>query len=227
MTTAVLLPASDRIADVAGFECGPGTRLLDDLALLGTRGREAFDPNGTLAVQGRCADELLEYWLAEPVRRRPQHPAPRTMFSSSFLAATFETARTTGRTLNDLLCTATHFIARSIGRSCRRWLPAPTTRRRVLLSGGGTRNGFLAKLVAEQFDGEPVERLESPRQAAAAAVLAALTLDGVAANLPLVTGASGGRLIGRLTPGDTRNWAACCAWMTSRLFDYPAVGRVA
>ena len=48
----------------------------------------------------------------------------------------------------------------------------------------------------------------------AAGVLAALTVDGVPANLPAVTGAAGARLLGSLTPGEPMNWSRCLAWMT-------------
>ena len=46
-------------------------------------------------------------------------------------------------------------------------------------------------------------------------MLAALTLDGVPANAPSATGASGARLLGSLTPGSPANWARCLAWMAA------------
>jgi anhydro-N-acetylmuramic acid kinase len=102
----------------------------------------------------------------------------------------------------------------------------------VLLTGGGVRNGFLWQLVGQQFDGQ-IGRAEEAglpplaRNAAAAAVLAALTCDGVAGNLPLLTGAAGGRLIGHIAPGDGRNWARCAAWIADQTRDYPEVNRAA
>jgi anhydro-N-acetylmuramic acid kinase len=143
----------------------------------------------------------------------------------------FEATRAHGGTLHDLMCTATHFVARCVGLTCRRWLP--TVPRRVFVSGGGTRNGFLWKLLADQFPDSEVERLDvlgvpaGLRTAAAGAVLAGLALDGVPATLPHVTGSSGSRLVGRFVPGDRRNWAACTAWMTERLLDYVGVSRAA
>ena len=65
------------------------------------------------------------------------------------------------------------------------------------------------------------------RNAAAAGVLAALTCDGVAGNLPVLTGAAGGRLIGHIVPGDARNWARCAAWIADQTGDYPRVNRAA
>jgi anhydro-N-acetylmuramic acid kinase len=53
------------------------------------------------------------------------------------------------------------------------------------------------------------------RKALAFGMLAALTLDGVAANLPSATGAAGSRLLGSITPGSAENWARCLAWMAA------------
>lgn len=113
-----------------------------------------------------------------------------------------------------------------MGDACRLPVLKPDGPRRVLLTGGGVRNGFLWQLVAQQFGGS-VERADAAgvpalaRTAAAAAVLAALTCDGVPGNLPVLTGATGGRLLGHIVPGDGRNWARCAAWLADQTGDYP------
>jgi anhydro-N-acetylmuramic acid kinase len=92
---------------------------------------------------------------------------------------------------------------------------------RVILTGGGVRNGFLWRLLAERLAPAPIERSDGhglpaeAKSAVDAAVLAALTLDGQPANVPAATGAGGARLLGRLTPGSPANWARCLHWMTS------------
>jgi anhydro-N-acetylmuramic acid kinase len=234
VTSVLLIPPGGKPSELTGFEAGPGNRLLDDLTALGTRGRDSCDHGGTRAVQGRCLEPLLARWLAHPLlARKPPKAVPRAAFGAEFLTDAFEAARTGGGTLNDLLCTATHFVARCVGRECEAWLPPTSVTRRVLVSGGGTRNGFLWKLLEQQFPGQVVERLDTlgvpaaARSAAAAAVLAGLTLDGVAANLPLVTGAAGGRLVGRIVPGDQRSWSACVAWMAEQVNSYATFPRAA
>ncbi len=47
-------------------------------------------------------------------------------------------------------------------------------------------------------------------------MLAALTVDGVPANVPSATGAAGSRLLGSLTPGSSTNWSRCLAWMATQ-----------
>jgi anhydro-N-acetylmuramic acid kinase len=233
VTAALHVPARGTIATVFGFEAGPGNQLLDAILYHGTRGKEFLDAGGKKAVQGRCLDPLLARWLEHPHLLRPPPKAVHPeAFGRSFLLAAFDAARQLGAGLPDLLCTATHLAARALGDACR--LPAmkPEGARRVLLTGGGVRNGFLWQLVAAQFGGG-VERADAvgvpalARNAAAAGVLAALTCDGVSGNLPVLTGASGGRLLGHITPGDNRNWARCAAWLADQTGDYPRANRAA
>jgi anhydro-N-acetylmuramic acid kinase len=234
VASVLFIPPGGKVTDLIGFETGPGPGLLDALVYRGSRGRDGVDSGGTRAVQGTCHDDLLAQWLAHPfLLRKPPKAVPHGAFGEAFLSDAFDTARAAGVTLNDLLCTATHFIARSIGIGVRQFIPPSLKPRAVYVSGGGVKNGFLWQLLQQQFPADPLRRLDElgvpvlSRKAAAAAVLAALTLDGVAGNLPLLTGASGGRLIGRLIPGDPRNWAIATAWAAEQLFDYLHLARAA
>ncbi len=233
VASAVLLPAGGNVAAVAGFDGGPGNGLLDALVTHGTRGREASDPGGKRAVQGCCRDALLLRWLEHPfLHRKPPRPAGDP-FGPAFVAAAFDAARQLDATLPDLLCTATHFLVRSLADGVGRWLPAPTVPRRVFVSGGGVRNGLLWQLLAQAFEGTPPVRLEEvgapplARNAAGAAILAALLFDGVPANLPLLTGAGAARASGHLSPGDVRNWSRCATWVAEQAGDYPRFNRAA
>jgi anhydro-N-acetylmuramic acid kinase len=231
-TAVLLIPAGAKVSAAVGFEAGPGNQLLDALTYHGTRGREAGDPGGKKAVQGYCRDPLLGRWLEHPfLGRKPPKSLHADAFGRSFLLAGFDSARQLGAGLPDLLCTATHLVARAVGDACRKWLPA-SVGKRVLLTGGGVRNGFLWQLVGQQFDGQ-LSRADAAglpplaRNAADAAVLAALTCDGVAGNLPLLTGAAAGRLVGHLAPGDGRNWSRCAEWIAEQTRDYPQANRAA
>src|SRR5207245_9172919 len=101
-------------------------------------------------------------------------------------------------------------------------LPRGALPARVFLSGGGTRNGFLWRLLEQQLPGITLEMTDAvgipaeARKALAFGILAALTVDGVPANLPSATGAAGARLLGSLTPGSSTNWARCLGWMATQ-----------
>lgn len=219
----VFVPAGCRIHEVVGFEAGPCNVLLDSLMTHLTGGREPYDPGGKHAVQGKCIDALLQGWLNQPfLQRRPPKSLPRYLFGDDFAAQAVQQLRQVGGSLHDLLCTATHFVARGITTAARRFLPPGQPIGRVLLSGGGVRNGLLWRLLEQSFEGIPLQRTDevgvpaAVRKALSFAMLAALTLDGVPANAPSATGAAGSRLLGSLTPGSSINWARCLAWMAAQ-----------
>jgi anhydro-N-acetylmuramic acid kinase len=166
---------------------------------------------------------LLGGWLAHPyLQRRPPKAAPRNRFGDEFAAAAVQQCRQYGCNLHDLLCTATHFVAQGITTALRRFLPGGRLPDRVLLSGGGVRNGLLWHLLEQQLHGVPLDRTDKvgipadARKALAFGLMAALTVDGVPTNVPSATGASGSRLLGSLTPGSPTNWARCLAWMAAQ-----------
>jgi anhydro-N-acetylmuramic acid kinase len=218
MATLVYIPAAGGPRQVLGFQAGPCNVLLDGLIQRLTGGREAYDPGGKHAVQGRCIDVLLQRWLAHPtLQRRPPRSLQRQAFGEEFVLQALQLARQSQWSLHDLLCTATHFVAQVIVGALGRFLAAAP--QRVLLSGGGVRNGLLWHLLEQQLQGVTLEKVDqhgipaAARKAVAFGGLAALTVDGVPANLMTATGATGTRLLGSLTPGSTANWARCLAWM--------------
>jgi anhydro-N-acetylmuramic acid kinase len=219
----VFLPAGGRIHEVVGFQAGPCNALLDALMSQLTGGREPFDPGGRHAVQGVCIEPLLQTWLAHPYfQRRPPKSLPRHLFGEEFVARALGQVREHNGTLHDLLCTATHFVARGITGAVGRLLPPGQPVHRALLSGGGVRNGLLWHLLEQQLTTIPLARTDDAgvpgnlRKALSFGLLAALTVDGVPANVPSATGAAGSRLLGSLTPGSSPNWARLLAWMSSQ-----------
>jgi len=231
VSSVLLIPAKAKTVDLQAFDTGPGNRLLDAIMVRCTREKDRCDAGGTRAVQGRVCDELLQQWSRSLYFQRKPPKILRGEFDDAFADLAIDDAKQRTLGLNDLLCTATHFIARSLALGVRQWLPSAA--RSVYLSGGGTRNGFLQQLLAQQFSGERLRRTDDvgiptlARKASAAGILAALAFDGVTGNLPLLTGASGGRLIGRLTPGDPRNWARAAAWAAEQMWDYTQIDRAA
>jgi anhydro-N-acetylmuramic acid kinase len=219
----VFLPRKCRIQEVLGCEAGPGNLLLDCLMSQLTGGQQTCDTGGKHAVQGRCLEDLLRSWLAHPFfQRRPPRSLSRATFGPEFVAEAVKQVRQTNHSLHDLLCTATHFVAHGVATALRRLVPAGGRLDRVLLCGGGVKNGLLWRLLEQQLAPAPLERTDrcgvpaEAREAMAFGVLAALTVDGVPGNVPSATGAAGSRLLGSLTPGSASNWARCLAWMANQ-----------
>lgn len=218
LASIVSLPPNRRPRQILAFHAGPCNGLLDAIMREVTGGRELFDPGGKHAVQGRLIEPLLERWLGHPaLQRRPPRNLSLHAFGEDFARTALQQAKPHQCGLHDVLCTATHFVARCVGQAVARFLPEQP--RRVLLSGGGVRNGLLWKLIEGQLPGLPLERVDAhgipsaARKAVAFAGLAALTLDGVPASLTSATGATGSRLLGSLTPGTPANWSRCLGWM--------------
>jgi anhydro-N-acetylmuramic acid kinase len=223
LASVVVLPVNCCPQQVLGFGLGPCNLLLDGLLRHLTAGKEEYDSGGRHGVQGLCLEPLLQSWLSHPYFSRRAAKSPhRPGFPEEFVFQGIQFARQQNCGVNDLLCTATHLIARSMRAACGRFLEEYWPPDRIILSGGGTRNGLLWHLLEQQFSGVPLERSDchgvdaDSREAIAAAVLAALTIDAVPANLSSVTGASGPRLLGSLTPGSSGNWARCLAWMAGQ-----------
>jgi anhydro-N-acetylmuramic acid kinase len=223
LARVVYLPTGCRIHEIVGFDAGPCSVLLDALMRHLTGGREPYDPGGRHAVQGVCIEPLLHSWLSNPYfQRRPPKSLPRHLFGDEFAAQAVKQVRQHNGSLHDLLCTATHFVARAITLALRRLLTPTPVIHRVHLSGGGVRNGLLWHLLEQQLAGIPLSRTDDAgvpgdlRKALSFALLAALTADGVPANAPAATGAAGSRLLGSLTPGSSINWARLLAWTAAQ-----------
>jgi anhydro-N-acetylmuramic acid kinase len=111
--------------------------------------------------------------------------------------------------LADQLATACLAAALTIGMSFdlflkgwRQWEEAE-----LLVSGGGTQNRYLMKLLDEQLiqpskmrPGAVDAKWSQAKEAIAFALLGAATLDGVASNVPSCTGARRGVVLGSITP---------------------------
>ncbi len=218
VSSIVALPAGCSPRQLQGFQAGPCSGFLDRLISRMTRGKEKFDAGGKQAVQGRCIEPLLRQWASRPIL---QQPPPKTLqehhFGDVTIDETMELSRANNWTPRDVLCTATHLVASCIGASLQRFVPFKPDR--IILSGGGVRNGLLRKLLEQQFGDVEMTTIsdmgipEQSRKAIGFGGLAALTLDGVPANLMSVTGAQGARLLGSITPGSATNWAKCLQWM--------------
>lgn len=180
------------------WDTGPASCLLD-LAAARVSG-QAYDDGGRLALAGEVRPDLLDVLLAEAYyAQEPPKSTGRELFSAAHLdAALFRVDPVTGP---DLLATLTELTAVTVAAAL-----APHQVRRVVASGGGTRNPALlaalrrrlgqTRLVTSDEHGLPPDA----KEAVMWALLGFLTWHGVPA--PAVTGAAVRRLLGRISPGE-------------------------
>ena len=176
---------------LSGFDTGPGNTLLDRWTRRCT-GRP-YDHDGDWSRTGTVHDRLLHELLADPYFRRP--PPKSTgleHFNLDWLqAALGRTAQQFGEA--DVQATLTELTAVTIAMAIR---DAGSRPERVIVCGGGARNGALRQRLADHLGGIPLE--SSTRhgvepewvEAALFAWLARACLNDEPGNAPSVTGAS-------------------------------------
>lgn len=187
---SLLADAADE--PVLGFDCGPGNALMDEWAErhLGT----AYDADGAFAARGTVQAELLAAWLADDYF---QQPPPKSTGRSAFnLAWADQPISLSTFRPEDVQASFAELTARTAAES----LPAEIER--LLVCGGGARNGLLLQRLAARLPnvevqttavaGLPPEWVE----AAAFAWLAHQRIHGLPGNLPSVTGASRPAVLG-------------------------------
>lgn len=193
-------------AAALAWDTGPGNMLLDAFVERRTGGAERFDRDGAYASRGtvdeRAVAELVAreaFYLMLP----PPKSTGRERFGTQLLdahAGLFE-----GLSLEDGCATLAAFTAATIAESLGHYAPAGA---RVVASGGGTRNRFLMRRLAERVSPGGGELVTSQsygidpdaKEAIAFAVLGYETLRGRPANVPRATGASRLAVLGAIVP---------------------------
>ncbi|GGY83255.1 anhydro-N-acetylmuramic acid kinase [Marinobacter zhanjiangensis] len=194
------LPAGGAGAS-GGFDTGPGNGLMDAWCQRHT-GR-AYDENGRWAHSGKVVTPLLDRLLAEPYFSLP---APKStgkeLFNLDWLDARL--SREAEYAPGDVQRTLLELTARSIAGAL------PTERPlRLYVCGGGALNSTLMLRLRELLEPQHVHVATTGElgidpqwvEAAAFAWLARQTMEGLAGNVPGVTGATGPRVLGAIYPG--------------------------
>ena len=198
-----VVPTGDTDKIVA-FDTGPANMPLDAIARAASNGARSFDEGGVLARSGEVIADLLPELLAHPyfLLDAPKSTG-REVFGRSFIYPLID--RYSNR-LNDLMATLIELVATTIG-------DAVTTSARtctvgdVFVSGGGVHNGVLMHAIARHCAPVNVRSLgelgidPDAKEALGFAVLANQTLFGKPSNVPSATGASGPRVLGKITLG--------------------------
>ncbi len=180
---------------VTGFDCGPGNMLMD--AWIRQHRGKPYDENGEWASQGRIIPELLESLLNDDYFRLPPPKSTgRDRFNLEWLKKHLEGDEDPADIQATLLNLTAASIAIAIETHC-------SGAKEVYLCGGGARNPALRKTLEGSLPIYTTDRLGMPAEqveAAAFAWLARQAMKGLTGNLPEVTGAKGGRILGAIHP---------------------------
>ncbi|MFH9403725.1 anhydro-N-acetylmuramic acid kinase [Streptomyces sp. NPDC017638] len=193
----VLAPGAEPLA----FDTGPANALLDAAVHHFTDGAAAYDEDGRRAAAGRVSPALLRVLLDDPYYRRP---APKSTgkehFHLPYLRRALDTVPVPAAA--DVLATLTRLTAVTVADACRAHGVT-----QLVVSGGGTRNPVLMRLLAEELPDVPLRPSDdlglpsAAKEALAFAVLGFLTVHGLPGALPSGTGARRATVLGSITPG--------------------------
>ena len=202
-----VLPAKALPSDVFAFDTGPGNMIIDGLV------SELFEPmtmdvGGEIAAQGTVINELL-CWLKEDEYYTQALPKStgRERFGKQYVAKIIAMMNNKGWKAVDVIATATYLTAWSIVDSYERFIAPKHRAQQLLIGGGGSYNGTLLSNLKQLFAPHQIEVLtqediggnSDAKEAIAFALLAYYTMEGVANNIPQVTGASAPVVMGKIS----------------------------
>ena len=190
---------------VIAFDSGPGNMVID--AVMDKLYGKRFDKDGKIAAQGKLIESILEKLLAAPFfRKDPPKTAGREEFGREFVARFLKLC---GRAKKqDVVATATALTARSIAQAVGNLLPNAQRRgayHDLIISGGGSRNCTLVKMIAEQLPSLAVKTSDSygipaeAKEAVAFAVLAYQTWHRLPSSISSATGADYPAVLGKIS----------------------------
>lgn len=185
-----------------GFDCGPANALMDHWCQRHT-GRP-FDDGGDWAARGTVLAPLLAAMQSEPYfRAPPPKSSGRDLFHPDWLARHLRSAAAERARPEDVQATLCELTAVTCAAAV---MEHGHGARELLVCGGGALNRQLMARLAAHLPGcavRPTDARGLPAlqvEACAFAWLAQAHVERRNGNLPSVTGAAGGRILGALYP---------------------------
>ncbi|MFI5118057.1 MAG: anhydro-N-acetylmuramic acid kinase [Terriglobales bacterium] len=194
--------------DVVAFDTGPGNMVID--AVSEHLFERPFDRNGRIAARGEPIERVLQQLLCNPFfRQKPPKTAGREQFGREFARELLRLCRRADE--HDIVATATALTARSIGVAVRKFvLPLvepPMRFREFVVSGGGTNNLTLMRMIREELaplkmrvrTSDDFGLPSQAKEAVAFAMLAYQTWRHLPSNIPSATGAERPAILGKVS----------------------------
>ncbi len=196
------IPPNTNTDRVIAFDTGPGNMVIDQLVTRITSGGQTYDRDGAMAAAGVPDPKLLAKLLRDKYfRAKPPKTAGREQYGSEYVSKLLDTELSS----EDLVATATAVTAESIAVSVRNFVLPEMRVDEVFVSGGGTHNPTLMKMLRKALDPIPVMETSEvgldvdAKEAIAFAVMAYETAHARPSNVPFATGAKRAVVLGKLT----------------------------
>ncbi len=202
ISNITVLPTVAKPHDVYAFDCGPANMVIDGLVRHFTGGQETFDRDGVRAARGRVRPDLLAALMSHPfIAASPPKAAGHEQFGRAFLANLLTAWGSLSP--DDLVATATAFAGEAVALNISRFVLPRHSIQEVVAAGGGVHNPVLMRRLEAAVAPLRVRRIDEfgipsdAKEAIAFALLGHASLMGRAGNLPTVTGARHGAVLGK------------------------------
>ncbi len=200
-----LLQKNCSVNNVVAFDTGPGNMVID--ALMSALYCKPFDRNGIIASRGNILPDVLRTLLQCSYFSQPLPKSTgREMFGAMFVEKILQQYLKKNRA-EDLIATATEFTALTIYDQFNRFLRKCLRGEmldELIVSGGGSKNRTMTDAIKRYFSPTRIitsDLLGVPSDAKEAlcfAILANETISGNNSNIPNVTGATRGTVLGKI-----------------------------
>jgi anhydro-N-acetylmuramic acid kinase len=205
------IPAGGTLEDVLAFDTGPANMVVD--RVMQAAFRRDFDGGGKVAARGKALMGVVEELMRNPYfSASPPKSCGREQFGAEFARDFMERCAAAGGSEQDAVATAAELTVRSVvdayGKFCWPHLGqkigqrAPLARTEVIAAGGGVKNDWLMGRLGAEFAKLQVKvkvaEGAQAKEAVAFALLAWLTWNRRVGNVAAATGASGGRVLGKI-----------------------------
>jgi anhydro-N-acetylmuramic acid kinase len=198
------IPAGAGPDKVMAFDTGPGNMLIDQVTqkLFG----KTYDRNGAIAAKGRILKPVVDQLLRAPYfQQKPPKTAGREEYGEQYTQFFLKLCGNADKA--DVIAAATALTARSITQSIRRFVLRRGTFHDYIVSGGGTQNRTLMRMLTEEMTaiGLKVHHTDDfgipsqAKEAVAFAVLAYQTWSQQPGNIPSATGAKRAAVLGKVS----------------------------
>jgi anhydro-N-acetylmuramic acid kinase len=202
------IPPNTSTDRVIAFDTGPGNMVIDQLVSRITQGGQTYDRDGAIAASGAIDPKLLAKLLRDKYfRAKPPKTAGREQYGAEFVTKLLDTELSS----EDLIATATALTAESIALGVRNFVTPEMRVDEVFVSGGGTHNPTLMRMLTKAMNPIPVKESSEvgldvdAKEAIAFAVMAYETAHQRPSNVPMATGARRAVVLGKLTPNGNGN----------------------
>ncbi len=189
--------------DVFAFDTGPGNMMIDTLTKKFFN--KNYDEDGKIAQSGKFNEDLFNALVTKDnfIEKSPPKSTGREYYGENFLIDLYDEFSDVSK--EDWLNTITEFTAYGIYRNYEKFIKDTTPIDELIISGGGAKNKFLYKCIAERFgDSVEVKIIDQigvsadAKEAICFAVLANETINGVPTNIPKTTGATRKTILGKI-----------------------------